>query len=95
MASTVIDTLDVRVISRDEEADTLKLRAAKAARVFIRRQVSATRPETKEELLKGIWELYWKLHKAGLLEAPDTTRRLLREKYGFWHSVEVAAKWAS
>ena len=68
-----------------------RVKAAKAAVGFIRKQAIAFYPLNEEELCKAVWTLYWKLHKAGVLVAPRLTRSLLREKYGFWKQVGVEA----
>lgn len=84
---------DVRVHSRSYE-ERIEA-AAKSAASFIRKQVEAERPADKDELARGIWTLYFQMYRAGILAAPKTTRKLLRERYGFWGDVGVTAKWPS
>lgn len=81
---------DVRV-PHDRDRRELTLRAAKASVKFLRRQAEARRPENKDELVKFMWRLYWRARREKLLMAPRTTRRLLREQYGFWKVVGVTS----
>lgn len=58
--------------------------AAKAACAFLRMQAEYSRPANPEELVEKIWMAYWRMEALGLLVAPRLTRRLLRNRYGFF-----------
>lgn len=88
MASCVV-VQDVRV-HRSMDRDELILKAAQASVKFLRRQAEARRPSDKDEMVKMIWRLYWRARREKMLAAPKTTRRLLREKFGYWKKVGVA-----
>ena len=79
---------DVRV-HHDVDIAHRRLMAAKSAMKFLRRQAEYRKPENKDELVSLIWKLYWRARRSHLLEAPRTTKRMLREKYGSWKVVGV------
>jgi len=85
-----IHDLDVRV-NRDDR-NTRQYRAARSACAFLRRQAEMRKPADKEELAQLIWKLYWRMYKAEMLAAPRTTRRMLREQFGFWTSAGVKSR---
>lgn len=85
-----IQELDVRVNRDDRESR--QYRAARSACSFLRRQAEMRGVEDKEELAELIWKLYWRMYKADMLAAPRTTRRMLREHYGFWTSAGVKSR---
>lgn len=78
-------------IKKVVDADTLRLRAATSTMKFIRRQAELSMPQSRDELIRGIWRIYFKLRRNKLLAAPKTTRRLLRRTYGYWTAVGVYA----
>lgn len=81
---------DVRVHRSLDRSDLIEM-AAKSSVKFLRRQAEARRPENKDQLVEFIWRLYFRARRMKLLSAPRTTRRLLREKYGYWKRVGVEA----
>lgn len=85
-----LQEVDVRVSHAPREQKAL--RAAKSAAAFIRRQVDLSDPSSKEEMVEGIWRMYWKMHRAGLVAAPRLTRSVLRKKYGIWSQVGVQSR---
>lgn len=78
---TTIESKDIRVSRCDLAWHRVK--AAKAAVSFLRRQTEYSRPTSKVELAEAIWSMYWRMEALGLFAAPNTTRSLLRKKYGF------------
>ncbi len=85
--SNSITSIDVRV-NRDSRNSRIS-RAARSAASFLRRQAEMQSPVDKTELAAMIWKSYWKMHEAGMLAAPRTTRSILRDRYGFWASAGV------
>jgi len=79
---------DVRV-PRAASRHELIVKAAKSSVRFLRRQAEASHPANKDEMVRRIWTLYFRARRMKMLAAPRTTRRMLREKFGFWKVVEV------
>lgn len=86
-----IHQIDVR-IPRNVSPDDRRVKAARSAVKFLRRQAEARRPESKEELARIIWKMYWRMYKGRLLAAPRTTRRMLRRQFGHWGAIGVKSK---
>ena len=86
-----INTLDVRVTNQGYEQNALNSKAARGACRYLRRAAECTRPSSKEELAKAIWQAYWVMVDAEAFPAhvSHKVRRMLRSKYGCWVSVNV------